>query len=394
MVLPLIGLGCHTLPTLLAVRSTPTQLPTTSRASTDPDVSALGSAYASQIPTRPNVYRRLTAEECRQLAIENAPLADDLDSHPENAPTTKHFRHQNASVANLSRLVRGYAADEIRNRAAAETLELFYRLAAAEGQFDRATETHAELRRQLTEAEKAAASGLKGADVHRIRRTLLETESQLAKLEAGIAALNAGLAGRLGLNPADPNPIWPADALRVGGEVPDVEQAVATGLHYRPDLNLLRVMSQVDQPPGRLANAVLAAVNPLLGQTEPPTLFATLIQTLKKEPIKAEVAMRKQLHELLVNRERQVEAEVRVAVATLQGERFAVAAKTADIQHLAAQVSEWESKVAAGLAGATAELAVAKLNLLKAKSELIQAVADWQIANVKLRQATGMLVRE
>jgi outer membrane protein TolC len=36
----------------------------------------------------------------------------------------------------------------------------------------------------------------------------------------------------------------------------------------------------------------------------------------------------------------------------------------------------------------------ARIDLAKARAELVQAVADWHIADVKLRQAMGLLVRE
>ncbi len=42
----------------------------------------------------------------------------------------------------------------------------------------------------------------------------------------------------------------------------------------------------------------------------------------------------------------------------------------------------------------TAELTTARLDLLKLRGDLLQFVTDWHIAEVKLRQATGTLVRE
>jgi len=42
----------------------------------------------------------------------------------------------------------------------------------------------------------------------------------------------------------------------------------------------------------------------------------------------------------------------------------------------------------------TVELVTAKLDLLKAKGDLLTAVIDWHAASVKLRQAMGLLVRD
>lgn len=389
----MLVVGCHACPSAPSDRLVAPQLPVTGRAPTEPDVSALPAVVSPVTPTRPTSYRRLTAAECRTLAIKNAPLADELDSHPENAPGG-HRSHKGTDRAEQSRLVRGYAADEIRNRSAAEALELYYKLAAAEAHFDLAATALAELQKQLAAAQKAVAGGLKDrADVGAIRRQVLETQSRLAKLDAGIAALNAGLAGRLGLDPADTTPLWPADALRVRGEEVNAEQALAAGLCYRPDLNLLRVLAHAGHQDG-LANAVLTGVNPLLGQTDPANPLVTALALLKKHPTKAEEATRQQLLGLLATRERQAVAEMLAAAANLRGERAAVAAKAAEARDLAEHVAELEQKVAAGVAGAVAELAVARIDHLRVKGELVQAVADWHIAEVKLRQATGMLVRE
>lgn len=304
-----------------------------------------------------------------------------------------HLSHKDAGT-DLSRRVRGYAADEIRNRFAAEALELYYKLAAAEGQFDLVARAHVELHTQFTTAEKAAAGGLMGVDVGAIRQQLLETESHLAKLEAGIATLNAGLAGRLGLDPADTSPIWPADTLRVGVEEMEIVQVLATGLCYRPDLNLLRALKAGDDRGGQLANAVLAGINPLLGSTEQANPLVAAVALLKKHPTKFEENARRQVQGLLATRERQADAEIRAAVAMVRGSRLSAAAKAAEVRNLTERVRDAEKRVSAGVAGAATELAVAQVELLKAKAELVESVADWHLADVKLRQAMGLLVRE
>ena len=73
--------GCHS-PTAPPVRPepAPTQLPVTRRTPVEPTLPAV--AADSPVPTsRPAEYRRLTAAECRTLAVANAPFASDLDHH-------------------------------------------------------------------------------------------------------------------------------------------------------------------------------------------------------------------------------------------------------------------------------------------------------------------------
>ena len=386
--------GCHPCDLAPPIRPAAPQLPLTSRGSIDPDVSALAQQLPKSPPSRPDQYRRLTAAECRILAIASAPLAADLDSHPANDSPAHILAHKRGDEADLSRQVRGFAADEIRNRAAASALEDYYKLAAAEGQFDQVVKGHGVLSKQLSAAEKAIQQGLKDrGDVNALRRQIFELESQAAKLTAGLDALNASLAGQLGLDPADPTPLWPADTLRIAPHEPDVERAVATARQYRPDLNLLRSLVAEEDRGGEMANAVLNSINPLLGNTSPSHPLFALLAALKKDPTRLEASTRRQLLGALATRERQAEAEVRASVATLHGNRLSAAAKAAEVKNLVGRVSELEKREAAGQQ-VSLELTTARLDLVKARGELIQAVADWHIADVKLRQAMGLLVRE
>jgi hypothetical protein len=391
-----LAAGCH--PSVLAPPARPAapQLPVTSRKPIEPDISAVPHDPAKSPPTRPAEYRRLTAAECRVLAVQNAPLAAELDAHPDNKPPAHPCLQRNKpELAEQSRLARGYAADEIRNRSASDALGYFYKLAAAEGQFDLLLAAHGILKVQLAAAEKVIKAGAEDrADVDRLRRQIFDIESQMAKLEAGIDVLNSALAGQLGLPPGDPTPLWPEDPLRVGGQAPDAEQMVQVAMQNRPDLNLLRVLAASSAFDTALTKAVLTGVNPLLAPADPTNPLSALLAQFKHNPTRAEAKLHAQLLGLLATRERQADAEVRAAVATLRGDRLSVAAKAAEVRNLQTEVGEHEKRVAAGVAGAQAQLATARVNLLKARGELLQAAVDWHVSSVKLRQATGLLVRE
>ncbi|MCI0701242.1 MAG: hypothetical protein L0241_09210 [Planctomycetia bacterium] len=368
------------------------QLPITTRTGIEPDVSLFPKEPSGVPFRRPAEYRRLTADECRRFAIANAPFADDLDQHPENNPPSHPKLHKNAvERAETSRLVRGHAADELRNRAAGEALEDFYKLAEAEGQFDLLVSAETELRQQLEDALKAEKAGLKDrADIPALRRRLLDLEAQQAKLEAGIGALNASLRARLGLPGNDTLPLWPADPLRVKPDDVDIERAVVTGLQYRPDLNLLRVLSA--DGAGDLADAVLTSLNPLLGKLEPENLLRLLLAPLMRDPKRHQASDTERVARALAARERQADAEIRAAAVLLRGHRSAIAARTLEVKQVEAKIEELLIKQKAGL-NVTAELATAKLDLYKAKADLLSAVIEWHLTEVKLRQAMGLLVR-
>ncbi|MBP3958577.1 hypothetical protein J8F10_25285 [Gemmata sp. G18] len=386
--------GCHA-PSAAPVRTAPAgaQLPIVPRSAIEVDVSEVPTHSASPI-TRPGEYRQLTAADCQRLAIANAPFADDLDRHSENeAPSHAKLMKKAAKFAEVSCLVRGHAADELRNRAAAEALEDFFKLAEAEGQFDLLSAAGAELRTQLADAEKAEKAGLKDrADMPALRRKLLDIEAQQSKLEAGAGALNASLRTRLGLAANDPLPLWPSDPLKVKPDDVDAFPAVAIGLHYRPDLNALRVLAGGGGA-GDMTNAVLTGINPLLAKLKPDNPLVLLFSPFAKEPARQRAAMSARVAGVLAARERQAEAEIRAAAITLRGHRAAVAARALDVRAVEARITELQKTQAAGV-NVAADLVTAKLDLFKAKGELLSSVVEWHQTEVKLRQAMGLLVRE
>ncbi|HEX4612209.1 MAG TPA: hypothetical protein VH092_28705 [Urbifossiella sp.] len=382
-VLVTVAAGCHH-GTRPAARPT-TELPVVPRQVVEADVSAVA---APATPARPPAARRLTAAECRALAVQNTPLADDLDRHPGNdTPARSHLRPRKADAAG-GRAVRGYAADELRNRAAAAALDDFFKLARAEAQFDLLLAARAEVAARVADAADAAKHGLRDrADP--LRTQLHDLDAQLGELDGGIGALNASLRARLGLNAADPLPLGPADPLRVRGEDVDADAAVRTALRYRPDLNLIRaVLACQDGSEAGLSNQVLTGINPLLAAGSGHPVAALLLAVCGGDG-----GSRGRLEAALAGRERQAEAEVRAAVAMLRGHRAAAAARSAAAADAAARVDELEKRAAAGQSVA-ADLTAARLDLLKARGAVLEAAADWCRAEARLRQAMGVLVRE
>jgi outer membrane protein TolC len=96
---------------------------------------------------------------------------------------------------------------------------------------------------------------------------------------------------------------------------------------------------------------------------------------------------------VLQSRQRQASSEVRAAIALRQGQRTVAAARQTQVEFWRQQVAELEKRQAAGQA-VTAELLSARLELLQAEAALLQAAADWHRADLQLRQALGLLVRE
>lgn len=360
------------------------ELPIAARQPAETDVSGVP---PFSVPTRPGTVRRLTAAECRTLAVQNAPLADDLDRHADSGPAHPHLHPKKASKAECGRVVRGYAADELRNRAAADALDDFYKLARAEAQFDLLAAARAELAARISDTEAAARHGFADKS-DALRSQLHDLDAQLAELDGGIGALNAGLRGRLGLNQSEVTPLGPADPLRVRGEDVDADAAVRTALRYRPDLNLIRALMACRDGGSGLSNAVLTGINPLLAAGTGHPVAALLMALCGKDD-----GSQDRLASALAGRERQAEAEVRAAAATLRGHRAAAAARADRVRDAAAKVDELEKRAAAGQS-VQADLTAARLDLLKARGAVLETAAEWNRVEVKLRQAMGLLVRE
>ena len=367
----------------------------TARSPIVPDLSALPLQTKGAPQSRPAEYRKLTAAECRYRAVKNAPFADDLDAHPGNAasghPWLRRIRGE-ANDSEAGRKVRGYLADEFRNTAAADALDKFFQLAQAEGQFDLLAKSLGELRARLSDAEDAERRGLadrSGIDLLRVQ--VLDLEAKIAELEAGIEGLNAALRAMLALDPADPLPLFPDDPLRVRPEDVERDEAVRTGLFYRPDLNLIRTLLADDgEAADNLADALLKQVSPMLARLKNNPLIGVL---LPKSNRSDKAATRRQLTSMLDARTRQAEAEIRAAALELRGQRLASTAKAAEVRRQVATLAEVEKRAAAGQP-VSAELTKAKLDLVKSQGEMLTAAVKWNQADAKLRKAMGLLVRE
>jgi hypothetical protein len=339
----------------------------------------------------PPTYRYLTAEQCRRRALEVAPLARLLTA---TAPRPSHpLLHRSAASTHLECLIRAYAADELRNRHIAETLSDYYRLAALEAQYDIWRQAEHILQEQIQIQQRAVEQGVSTPqEMQALQRQLLEVRAQLAQLAAARVALNAALVQRLDLSEADP-PLWPDVTLHLDPRDLDAPAALATADLYRPDLNILRLLARADLRLIPTAQALLQSIHPLLGTQTQPSPLAFLLAELRKAPTGDEKRWQMHLAAVLEARQRQVAGEVRTAIALRQGRRILVQARQAQAEHWRQQRDELEKRQAAGQA-VTRELLTARLELLRAQAAVIEAVADWYLADIQLRQALGLLVRE
>lgn len=339
----------------------------------------------------PAAFRGLTEAQCAGLAAANAAAANLLDDEcrvPRAESATARLRAQ----------VRYFAALELRNKAAGESLERFFQLADVEARAGLVREALPVLDELGGRASKAKSDGVpfpfNPADLGRQRS---QVASQLEQAEAGARLLNIDLRHRLQLEPPAPGEtLWPTgdfaiDPTRVDPEVM-AEVAVATRAELR---GLRALVAGLSAETLEDIRAHLHAANPLLGGRGLSGMLArSVVQKLSPEAsaVSAEVAVRRQqLSDWLSNRERMIADETRAAAEALNAQttRLALARDRAD-----SWKAKWDDAVKqkeAGLPLSEFNEFSVRLDWLKARGEVIGEVMAWHQAKAKLSAARGAL---
>ena len=407
LVLVLAAAGCHHTPVPVgeAAREA-TALPVTlDLPLTQPTVPVLdGKSLPKAAPrtvAEPDAteFRRLTEIDCQRLASANCNLANLLDD--ENRIPSGKSGTQADAADQLRHIVRYHAALELRNRAAADALERFFQLTDAEARTDLLRKAFPILDDLHTKATAAKAAEVRfPLDTPDLERQRSQLVSQLEQAELGSRLLNLDLKRRLAL-PAVPvaNRLWPAGDFTIDATPVDAEQAVTAALADRPELRGLRAFYHGLTPETLPDVREFLRGSPLFGQARLPLPIRGLLRFVGKSAPESEVAAelevrRKQLFELIAERERAVADETRAAALSLTAQQArAILARD--------RVISWEDKLNevgrkrdANQPGVGFLEPQVRLELLKAKAEMVAEVATWHQARVRLKAAQGWLAWE
>jgi hypothetical protein len=351
------------------------------------------------VPAEPDrTYRRLTEADCLLLAVRNCEPARRLDREQRESRAT--CRPGSDGRARADAL--GHAADELRNRAGGDALDLYWKLVAAEAGRQVYREAETDLAQLLDEAARATKLGVKEPDnIADLEGQLAETRGEIAKLDGSIKELNHGLKALLGL---DGNPavhLWP-DAPAVGPVDLDIDRALRTAFTYRPDILLPKTLNaSPDALAPQIARQLLGGTNPLLGPEPgslPPGLglIGRVLAGMMRLPVPGpgDIARtRRQVAGLVGDREILAAAEVRSAADRVgAGVARTVIARDA-VEALGKRVADFERARDAGRA-VTVPLANARAAWHKARGQAIVAATETRAAAARFRQAQGLLVRE
>jgi len=358
----------------------------TERRSVIPDVTAIPPLDEFTEHPKPR-YCLLREHDAMCLAARNARAANLLEK--ESYAVEEQVRHANARESvELTRALLVQLAQHDRNRTAGQALELFLRLAEAEGAAENVTR-----RVQITDSILSDIDALRQQGIvppvsrSEVARGRLELLHEQVELRVTAQQLHDQLVEQLDVVLADGLRFWPEADLVVHAERPDVPSAVATAMARRADLAALRlVMGAGDTALLDVSRTFLSEQHPALGRTDNQARIGWLF----RHAVAGEANVRRwQLAELLGDQEQSVARAVTRA-AELVGERLEQIALTQQRVTLAREHVE-NVRQQQQVRGGQLPIRQAELELLAAELDLLHDVIEWKIAQVRLQQAQGQL---
>lgn len=339
-------------------------------------------------------YRLLSVQECQQRAAAAAILANHWDA-----------ANRNLAGDRLDARFRYLAALESRNQAVADALSLYYQLAAAEARRPLLRQSLAVMESLLTKAQMARAEKIPyPLDPEDLLLQRSQLRDQWEQLELGIRLLNIELKRRLDW-PAEPlsEQFWPVGDFTVSEESLPPEQAAALALADRPELHAWRLVRD------QLTAQTAAQWRELWGMSaesrlsrglrlgldrqergEGGWLAICLRRKLPQPDLTAQVERwREQVRLLLEQRERAVADEARAAALLLPEQTRRVASARQRLQLWDQRLEQAMRRREAGQPNAELYEAQVRWQRLLAEAELIEQVAAWHQARVRLRAALG-----
>jgi hypothetical protein len=349
-------------------------------------------------------YRALTPETCQRLAVQSSTRGNEIDSErlalerPSRCCLCLCSRPDEKS--DLQQAVLFYSAQEARNASAGGALEAFFRLAELEASAELLHSSVAELEKART-GLKSFSKTIGGAPVtpETLHQQRLEMEEKVLALQASTEELRVKLGDLLGMSQCAPTGrLVPTADWDVCEPVIDVDAVVAEGLAHRPQLLLLRKVSQdLDATTLPQVKRLLQGENALLGSSSARGGLCKLLDKLKASLTGHRDELeerRQQVQQLVADRERAVREEIQQAIQTLHERTDIVALVRQRVESLQKSLKDAESRFATLEEGSFLEVSNAKLALYKGLGDLVHAIMDWHIAKFKIRQAQGMLVEE
>src|SRR5690606_32419311 len=189
-----------------------------------------------------------------------------------------------------------------------------------------------------------------------------------------------------------PYAIWPDLNLELNPQVPPVQEALATGLTMRAELNIVRVLrAELDTENLPIARGVLQQADPALGIEPGKRSHLCKLLGLHDED---ELAIRDgQLLRLLREREEQIAAEIRAHLTALEIRGQQVLLATRQVEYAKHTLDDLIELRRAGR-GMPLDISQAELRVFQEEHEQINRFLAWKRAQVELAAALGVLAAE
>ncbi len=341
--------------------------------------------------------RPMTDAQCACLAASRCRLAQVLDAEAANArrQMTRHGRHTPSHL--LPPILEDRAAYE-RNMAAKQALLAYYQLAEVHLQNSVLQESYAELTRVEQTIDGLLEAGVPvDTDRTQLDRHRAELNRQNGQAVVAEAQLTAQLKSLLSEDPFSPERIETTCAIEprpVGYTLPDaIEIARANDFQLRA---MRRVLHGGDVDDLDVARSLLRVASPMLGQ-QPVKLgfFAKLVAVVgHDDSSQRELRTRKsQLRQLYEARQQQVDLEVAQGVVSVQQQFMNVGIANDVLGSWKRRVSWLQSRRELQQSDYQ-DVVQARMELLKAKSDLLHNLVLLETEHVKLRATMGLLVQE
>jgi len=359
-----------------------------------PDCEA-GACSLQPLPGPSETYFILTPAECQCRAATNANLANlvELEEHWAGVIIECDSNIVQQNLCLQRDLLELHAAD-LRNRAAAAALEVYYQLAGLEARKHYLELAIEETTRSGERVDKLRESGLPTElDRDEFSMRLSELEDQRLQLQYARVQLNGQLQKQLGCPVSENSFFWPQVDWTPDMSPLDAEAELTSGLPNRFDLRGLGlVLCNLEKTTIRVARGVLAVADGTLGSVEPTEGIVHRIRCMNCNEHEVDVRCR-QLAMLYNDTEQLATAEIKSAVyqVVLQQQRVTLA-RTAVVQR--------QANLDAMLARRDAEdiqifeISGARGRVYDAESDLTEQVATLKIADVRLRRAQAALAAE
>ena len=342
------------------------------------------------------IRRRLEPRQCQCLAAEQSTVGRLLDAESRIASGSGGCRGQDDAASDcLRRRVLSARSIHERNCSAADALELFYRLAEADGTSGWLDDALEELGEALHDCAALKSQGIDtGVDERSLRQQRSELIERRNTARHAMRQLDGQLRVMLGL-PAEPSiRLEAAVEPRIVPELFDAAAAVERALERRGDLAALVALesaSGVETLPA--LRGALQVVQPGLG-TASSAGRHVLGKLLADRAQQCELqSRRRQIAELAEASRRQVEQEVRQAVSAAETALAAVRLAVQRRDDLLSRLKSLEKKRDAD--GVTSfDLRAERLKSIEAEIDLLHRAIEWKIAIVRLKKAEGALAWE